>query len=234
MCGARRAMMRRTACAIWAFLALSLAICATAKAQTCLAIGVPSGAGATEEIINAVKQAGKRAGLCVKTVRAPRNRLSALPLDGVALTEAEPPELNDLVVLPTPIITFEGTLYWLPGHSEPNGRHAQIGVILGQEWARRAAAERGARPYEVRDNRQLMKMMAAGRLDGMMLPSISFRHFLPDYPELKGCSGKTVTPLPVRVLLKPNHQHAAEALDHALAAMKRDGTTQAIFKRYAP
>jgi len=234
MCGARRGMMRWTACALWASLALFLVPCSPSRAETCLAIGAPSGAGATEEIVEAVRQAGKRAGLCIKTVRAPRNRLSALPLDGQVLTEAAPSEQDGLVAVPTPVITFEGTLYWLPQHPEPNGRHTQIGVILGQEWALRAVAGMGSQPFEVRDNRQLMRMMAAGRLDGMMLPSISFRHFLPGYPELKGCQGKAVIPLPVRVLLKPNHQRAAEALDHALAAMKRDGTTAAIFKRYAP
>ena len=211
-----------------------MVLCAPARAEICLAIGAPSGAGATDEIVDAVRQAGKRAGLCIKTVRAPRNRLSALPLDGQVLTEAAPSEQDGLAAIPTPIITFEGTLYWLPGHPAPTGRDARIGVILGQEWALRAVAGMGSKPFEVRDNRQLMKMMAAGRLDGMMLPSISFRHFLPAYPELKGSSSKTVIPLPVRVLLKPNHQRAADALDRALAAMKRDGTTQAIFKRYAP
>jgi len=234
MRGAWRGMMRWTACAIWTSLALFLVLCAPSKAETCLAIGAPSGAGATDEIMDAVKQAGKRAGLCVRTVRAPRNRLSALPLDGAVLTEAATPELDGLVALPTPVVTFEGTLYWLPGHKAPTGHDAQIGVILGQEWALRAVAERGSQPYEVRDNRQLMKMMEAGRLDGMMLPSISFRHFLPAYPDLKGCHGKAVIPLPVRVLLKPAYRDAADALDRALAAMKRDGTTEAIFNRYAP
>ena len=107
-------------------------------------------------------------------------------------------------------------------------------MILGQEWAVRAVAALGAEAYEVRDNRQLLKMMAAGRLDGMMLPSISFRHFLPAYPGLKTCRSRVVAPLPVRLLLKDAHRRDAEALDHALVLLQRDGTTEAIFKRYAP
>ena len=216
------------------FFLLALAVPAAARAAPCLVLGVPGGAGATDEIMAVMREAGKRAGLCAETVRAPRNRLPVLALDGVILTDAEPSEADFPVKLPTPVAIFEGTLYWRPGAPVPTGPQARIGVILGQEWARRAVAARGSQPYEVRDNRQLLKMMAAGRLDGMMLPAISFRHFLPAYPGLKGCRSEAVAPLPVRVLLKSARKDAAEPLDRALAELQRDGTAEAIFKRYAP
>ncbi len=231
MCGTRWGIMRRAALALTLFLGIHL----PASAGNCLTFGVPSGAGATDEIMSVIREAGKRAGLRVETLRAPRNRLSALPLDGEILTEeALPYEPAGLIALPTPVATFEGALYWLPGHEAPTGPKARIGVILGQEWAFRAVAARGSQPYEVRDNRQLMNMMAAGRLDGMMLPAISFRHFLPGYPALKACRTQDISPLPVLVLLKSSRSEAAGALDRALAAVKRDGTADRIFKRYAP
>jgi len=231
MRGTRRGIMRRAALALM----LSQAIHIPALAGGCLTLGVPSGAGAGDEILSVIREAGKRAGLCVEPQRAPKNRLSALPLDGEILTEeALPYEPAGLIALPTPVATFEGTLYWLPGREAPTGPQARIGVILGQEWAYRAVAARGSQPYEVRDNRQLMKMMAAGRLDGMMLPSISFRHFLPGYPALQGCRTQDISPLPVLVLLKSSHGDAAGALDRALITVKRDGTADRIFKRYAP
>lgn len=213
---------------------LAVAVLSPASAETCLRIGAPSGAGATDEIMTVMREAAKRAGLCVETLRAPRNRLPSLALDGAILTEPQPPEAGSTVVLPTPVAVFEGTLYWLPGRQAPSGPQARIGVILGQEWALHAVTERGSAPYEVRDNRQLLEMMAAGRLDGMMLPSISFRHFLPRFPALKTCRSETLVSLPVRVLLKSGRQDAAAALDTALAGMRRDGTADAIFQRYAP
>ena len=212
---------------------LALAALSPAAAETCLRIGVPSGAGAGDEIMAVVREAGKRASLCVETLRAPRNRLPSLALDGAILAEPQPPRTDHPIVLTTPLAVFKGTLYWLPGRQAPSGPQTRIGVILGQEWALRAATERGSEPYEVRDNRQLMQMMAAGRLDGMMLPSISFRHFLPKFPALKTCRSEALVSLPVRVLLKSGHKDAA-ALDRALADMRRDGTADAIFQRYAP
>ena len=231
MRGTRWEMMKRAALA----LLLSLAVHGPTRAGGCLTFGVPSGAGATDEIMTLIRMAGKRAGFCVEALRAPRNRLTALPLDGEILTEeAQASEPDGLTALPTPVAIFEGTLYWLRGRKAPAGPRARIGVILGQEWALRAVAARGSQPFEVRDNRQLMKMMAAGRLDAMMLPSISFRHFLPSYAGLKACRTQDVVPLPVRVLLKSGNREAADALDHALTGLKRDGTTEAIFRRYAP
>ena len=230
MGGAWGIIVRRAAFALW----LAFGIHGAARAEDCLTLGAPSGAGATDEIMTVVREAGKRAKVCVQTLRAPKNRLPALALDGEILTDSKDSETDGLTALPTPVATFEGGLYWLPTRPEPSGPHLRIGVILGHDWALRAVAERGSQAYEVRDNRQLMEMMAAGRLDGMMLPSISFRHFLPGFPGLRDCQSKMVTPLPVRVLLKSGHRAAAAALDRALAAMRRDGTTEAIFRRYAP
>jgi len=219
-----------------AFLALGvgLALCARVEAATCLDIGAPAGAGATEEIMALVREAGKRAGTCLETLRAPKNRIPSLALDGEIATEPQPPGTGSLIVLPTPVATFEGALYWLPTRPKPAGPQALIGVILGQDWALHAVAARGSHPYEVRDNRQLMKMMAAGRLDGMMLPSISYRHFRPSFPALRDCRAERLTFLPVRLLLDARHRDLAGPLDEALASLQRDGTAEAVFKRYAP
>jgi hypothetical protein len=222
--------MRRAALALW----LGLSLCASGQAADCLRIGAPAGAGATDEIMSVVREAGKRAGLCVETMRAPTNRLSALALDGAIVAEPDLPEADPRIAVPTPVAIFEGTLYWLPSRPQPSGPAARIGVILGQNWALRAVRARGSQPYEVRDNRQLMKMLAAGRLDGMMLPSISYRHFRPAFPALQGCKAETVASLPVRLLLDGRHSAVARDFDQALDGLRRDGTTEAIFKRYAP
>ena len=111
MRGGRRDIIKRAALALCLSLGPSLTIHAPARAESCLGVGVPGGAGATDEIMTILREAGKRAGLCVETQRAPANRLATLPLDGWVLTEAEPPDTAGMVALPDPVATFEGVLY---------------------------------------------------------------------------------------------------------------------------
>jgi len=199
----------------------------------CLTIGVPAGAGATQEIMEIVQQIGKRAALCVQAVRAPANRLSGLGLDGQVLALPAPPAAETgLIALPTPIDRQEGTLYWRPDRPEPAGAEAVIGVILGQDWALHAAEARGAKPYAVRDNKQLFEMMAAGRVDGMIIPSSTFRHFRRRYPSAATYRTKSIAELRILFLLDVRRAGAAASLDAALETLQREGYVKAKFEQY--
>lgn len=232
MAGAREGLSWLAAGLVAAVLALPAS---AFGAATCLEIGIPTGAGAGQEIAGIAREIGKRAGQCVEPVRAPMNRLHEMAIDGEILALPDPPGDGDaLIPVPTPIATFTGMLYWPAGRLEPSGPDALIGVVLGQDWALRATESRNAKPYEVRDNKQLFEMMDAGRLDGMILPANTFRHFLPRYPLLASCKAKTLSPLPVLFLFDRKHAALIPRFDRALQRLRREGYVDAIFKRYAP
>jgi hypothetical protein len=204
-----------------------------ASAADCLTIGVPAGAGASAEIMHIVQQIGQTAGICLNPLRAPRNRLDELAADGAVLPQPTAPGADSrLMALPTPLTTFVGSLYWSAGRPEPSGPNAVIGIVLGQDWAKRAAEARGATAYEVRDNKQLFDMMVAGRLDGMILPSISFRHFRHRYPALADCEMTPLQDLPMLFLLDRSHVAMAPSLDRAIGTLRRKGVIESEFSKY--
>jgi len=211
-------------------LSLLLASATPVRAADCLTIGVPAGAGAGGEIMDIVGKMTAKAGLCVKRLRAPHNRLLELPIDGEADAVIEP--ASRFVAVPTPLFAFSATLYWPAGRPEPSGPAAAIGVVLGQDWAHHAALGFGSSGFEVRENKQLFEMMVSGRLDGMIVPAQSFQHFLPQFPTLRKLQSRHLYDVPVRLMLDPRFADDLPKLDRALIELQKEGYVDAVLKSY--
>jgi len=200
-------------------------------AEECLTIGYPSGAGAGVETMDIVGKTLARVGMCTTPLRAPGNRLPEMQLDGEAAALMEPDPR--FIAVPTPITIFNGTVYWHPGRPEPGGPRANIGIVLGQEWARHAALGLGTAPFEVRDNKQLFEMMATGRLNGIIVPAETYKHFLGRYPSLKQLQSRHLADVPVRLMLDRRFEKDIPELDRALIALRQQGYVDQVMKKYA-
>ena len=235
----RRGLARRRAfrVVIVALLAMTL-LQRPSSGASCLRIGSPEGAGAGGELQIIVERAFQRTQLCAEFVRAPVKRLGTYiengDLDGVIVAMPDSRLLpKHYVPISTPLVTFTASLYWRPGLPVPQGRTAEIGILLGWDWARDAVAAIGAQAVEVPHNEQLFNMLQEGRLDGFILQAQSVSHFTPRYPSLATLQSKVIAPLPVRLWLHTRNAPVAAAIDRAIAGLHADGFADHTLDAYA-
>lgn len=206
-------------------------------AADCYRIATAIGTGATGEIGIIAAAAFERARLCVSVSRLPPKRIYAMAknggLDGWAQAELPLDDQDpDFVRVPTALTEFSATLYWPQGRDAPQGERARIGVVGGQEWARQEIDRRHAQMVEVNDNKQLLSMVENSRLAGFMIPSVTYRHFLPHFPAIRGFRAEEVTSLPVTITLLRKHAGLVPALDRAVAGLRDEGFVAHILHDY--
>jgi hypothetical protein len=206
-------------------------------AGTCLRVGIASGVGATKEISEITNTIFSRADICIDMVRAPLLRLDGLAalgnLDSLVMAMPTAPNKEfRLQPVAKPIFSFTAMLYWPKGQPEPRGINALIGILQGQEWAHAEVVARGATSFEVQDNRQLLESAEHHRINGMILPAESFRHFSPAYPMLNEYQSRSISALPILLLVDRRFDDLVPRIDRALAEVKGTGLIDIVFARY--
>ena len=192
---------------------------APAQAADCYKIATTAGTGGTGEIAQIARHVFEAAGLCVEMIRLPPKRIEAMAelrqVDGwvQAISAADIP--RGMILVPHDLGHLEGTLYWASDVPEPTGSRAVIGVVLGQTWAQGEVSRRRSKLYEVRDNKQLLSMAVEQRIQGFLVPAITYRHFLAKFPELRGYRSRFVSDLPIRLALNAGLESVAQRLDIA-------------------
>lgn len=207
----------------------------SAPAADCLKIGVASGGLSSAAVARISDRIFALSGTCAEIVSMPSNRLTQLTesdgLDGEALKITDYIQQHpNLTEVPTAVLHLTGYLYWPEDAAEPAGPSANIGVLLGQIWPRRAAQERGATFFEVRGYDQMIEMTHLGRLQGFMMAGEAFALLSPRYDYLAHYKSKAIADIPLYLAISRRYSGLVPALDKAIRTMVESGEIEREMK----
>ena len=199
-----------------------------ARAAECLTIGVASGGLSSAAIGRIAETLFARAGSCAVIVNLPQSRLNRIEtddsLDGEALRVGSYVEQRpQLMLVPTPIESYSGNLYWPNGREEPRGPNATIGILSGQIWPKQAALARQSEIKEVGSYEEMFELTRAGRIQGFMMAAEAFHHFRAQNEELTRFQMLTVTEVPLYLVVNRRHKALVPRLDREVAALLANG-----------
>jgi hypothetical protein len=222
---------------IWVLSGMMLWQSAVSAQDRCYRIAAAAGAGATAELMEVGAQIFSVAHLCATMLRLPQNRvrsmIEARELDGEIAIDIPTSGSNGLHMVPTPITRWQADLLWAEGDPEPLQNDKVIGLVLGQDWGRSLLANSGVEIQEVRDNRQLLEMLANRRIAAIILPRITARHFRDEFPILQHNQARKLTDLVVVLRLAPDFHDLVDGLDQSIRSLQANGFIDGVFKRYA-
>jgi hypothetical protein len=207
-----------------------------ARAAECYRIAAAAGTGGTGEMARIVNHVFEAAGLCAEMLRLPPKRVGPTAEQGQVdgwVQAVDDENISDkMFFLSNDLGHLEGSLYWPPDLPEPRGGKIVIGAVLGQSWAQNEAHRRGTRLYEVRDNKQLLSMAASGRIQGFLVPAVTYRHFLVNFPELKNFRSLAVVDLRIRLALRADLEPLAGRLNAAVEQTIAEGFAAEVWRQY--
>lgn len=218
-----------------AVLLLSL-LCPQPVGAECYRIATSAGTGATGEIAHITRHVFAKAGLCVDTIRAPVRRIDVMlaehQVDGWAQATGGETRSDQFFFLARDLGRLKGTLYWAPADPEPKGAGVSIGTVIGVPWAEEEIRRRGSRLFEVNDNKQLLAMAGNQRIQGFLLPDVTYRHFLALYPRLRDYRSRLVADLPIRLALRADLKPLAPKLEAAIGQTFEEGFPDKVWQHY--
>ena len=153
-------------------------------------------------------------------------------VDGWAQAVTDDSRPDGVIFLPTNLGRLEGTLYWPSDAPEPKGEGASIGTVVGVAWAQEAIRKRGSSLFEVNDNKQLLAMAANRRIQGFLLPEITYRHFLSRFPQLRSYRSRKVADLPIRLALRADLTPISGQLEVAVRQTFEEEFPKQVWQRY--
>lgn len=170
----------------------------------------------------------REAGLCATVIRLPTERikrmLEAGELDAVVVRTKEFAAAQPgLLLVPTPLLTVDGRLYWRIGEAEPRGPKVRVGFPRGWVWPRREVEKLGADPVEVDNNGALVKMAETGRIEGFLMASYEFEAFVASQEERGRFASISIKTIPLYHSVTEVHADLIPALDAAIQRLVARG-----------
>jgi hypothetical protein len=197
-------------------------------ADECLNIGVASGLRSSPAIGRITEAIFARAKSCAVIVALPQGRLNQIEaqdtLDGEALRVTSYLDQRPrLMLVPTPVTTYAGNLYWPSSDPEPKGPNVTIGVMAGQIWPKQAALARQSEILEVSSYDEMLSLTKSGRLQGFMMAAEAFNHFRAQDPELIRYGQANVAQVPLYLVVNKRHSRLVPKLDQAIKELLGNG-----------
>ena len=197
-------------------------------AEECLNIGVASGLRSTPAISHITEALFARAKSCAVIVALPQNRLNQIEtqdtLDGEALRVASYLDQRpQLMLVPTPITSFSGNLYWPSGQAEPSGPNVTIGILGGQIWPKQAVLARRSEFFEVSSYDEMLALTKSGRLQGFMMAAEAFNHFKSVDPDLLRYGQTKVAQQDLYLVVNKRHAKLVPQLDRGVKELLGNG-----------
>jgi len=192
----------------------------------CLTIGIGTGGAYAEDRAALVKKIFTEAGLCVRPLLMPARRLDLMErrgeLDGTAWRDdAYLATHRSEAKVPSPVVNFRGSLFWLRDHPDPSGAaSATIGILAGRDWPRDALKGLPVSIFEANDYTQLFRLTESGRLEGFVMPTFLFDTLDLDRAKYQS---KVIREVPLYLVVQGRHRSAIPALDKAIKTLKNKG-----------
>ncbi len=213
--------------------ATGLTICLLAAgalpAAACLKIGVAEGGAYAGETVELVTSIFEQAGQCVQVMRAPQMRIDVMErqgeLDGDAWRDdsylAGAPILTKV---PTPVQHFSVSLYWRSDGADPAAAPGTVvGILPSRSWARDAVRDLPATLFEATSYRQLLQLARSGRIQALVMPTLTFRKLAEEEKEPAAFQSREVLSRPFYLALNKRDAGMIPALDTAIKALWAKG-----------